>query len=206
MDRLAFKGFKSKYFIRPVIVISVIIACIIVYFASIKDKIIFPNATDYTFEYYTDKANGGNSQILTHSESDSALQLEFLLKNGFQSPYVGLSITPLTRKYIIAGKYNQISLCISGQNIDRVGISIYTPPLRYAENKNQDETLFHSYLNISSRKETYNIPINQLQHPEWWEDIHHVPETIKDEPDLNNILHINIGSAFSPTIDNESIL
>lgn len=207
MEQLALKVFKSKYFVRPTIILSIITICILARFVTIKDKIIFPNLENFKYEYYTDKPNGGNSQILEHFISDSAIKFKFLLKDGFYSPYVGLSITPLANASINAGKFNRLSINILGRNIDRIGIALYTPPLSYnIENRNQDETLYHSYLNISNRKKTYNVSIEQFQHPEWWKDLHHIPETKKNTPDLNNILHINIGSAFSPTIDEQKTL
>lgn len=206
MEQFAFKILKSKYFICPVMIISLVIACILVYFASIKEKVIFSNAECYQCNYYTDEPNGGNSQVLEHAVSDSVIKFKFQLKDKFHSPYVGLSITPLKKKFINAEKYNQISISILGQNIDRIGISLFTPPLNSGENSYQDETLYHSYLNITSQQKLYNLPVLQFQHPEWWEDLHHIPETSKNKPDLDKILHLNIGSAFSPDNDKEKTL
>lgn len=206
IERLSLKILKSKYLIWPAASISVIVFFIIAYFSNINDKNIFPETESYIYEFYTDQSNGGNSQILDHTLSDSVLRLKFLLNDGFASPYVGLSITPLANEYIRAGKYNQISLKILGRNIDRVGISLSTLPHSDNKNRNQDEMLYHSYLNISSQKRTYNLPIEQFEHPEWWKDLHHIAESEKNKPDLNTILHINIGSAFSPEMDKEKTL
>ena len=206
MKTPVFKIFKSKYFIKPAIIITIIFIGILSYFINIKDQIIFPNLENFSYEYYTDEPNGGKSQVLEYIVSDTVIKLKFLLRKGFLSPYVGISISPETNKYIKAGKYNQISLNILGQNIDRIGISIYTPPLDNPKNNNQEETLYHSYLNILNRQHTYNIPVKQLKHPEWWEDLHHISETLKNKPELNKILHLNIGSAYAPDIDNKKAL
>ena len=206
MDQLLLKIVQLKYFRWPAGIASIIMASVVVYYATIPDKVIFPNLESYGIECYTDKANGGNSQVLDYIESDSIISLEFRLQDGFSSPYVGLSITPLFDEYIRAESYNQINLCILGENIDRVGISIYTEPSGFLKQINQKEALYHSYLNISNQLETYHIKVKQLQHPEWWEDVNHIPETLKDRPDLNKILHINISSAFSPLIDQKKTL
>ena len=206
MQGLAFKTITSKYFKWSVTIITVIITCIIIYFISIEDKIIFPNLENYTYEYYTDLANGGNSQILNHVVSDSSIRLEFLLKEGFYSPYVGLSITPSTSEFIQVVKFNEIRLNISGQNINKVGIAFYMPPLNFNDYKSSDQALYHSYLSISTKPTTYSIAIKEFKHPEWWETLNQIPESKKNKPDLNHILHINIGSVFSPIIDNKKAI
>jgi len=206
MKQTALKIFKSKYFIWPVTSVSIVVASIFVCFVSIKEMIIFPDLDGYKFEYYTDKANRGNSEVLEYFVSDSVIKIKFLLKNAFHSPYVGLSTTPLANKFINAGKYNQLSLKILGLNIERVGITILTLPITSDESGYHDETFYHSYLNISSQKKTYDIPIEQFQHPEWWKDLHHITESKENKPDLDHIFHINIGSAYSPVIDNEKTL
>lgn len=206
MEQLYLKILISKYFKWPVIIITVIFTSIIVYFSCIKDEIIFPDTDHYICDYYSDKPNDGNSKILNHTVSDSLIKLSFLLQDKFHSPYVGVSIAPLKNKIINAQKYNQISLTILGENIDRIGLSIFTSPFTSINKNEQDESLYHTYLNISTQLKTYDIPIKQLHHPDWWEDLHHLQENERDEPNLDNILHINIGSAFSPYIKNVKTL
>ncbi|HLW06578.1 MAG TPA: AraC family transcriptional regulator [Marinilabiliaceae bacterium] len=205
MKLLFLKILKSKY-IFPVVLITALFIGVIVYFSTIEDLILYPNIENYKFDYYTDEPNGGNSQIESFIVTDSIVKLEFLLKDGFQSPYVGLTLSPLLEKYIDAEKYNQISLNIAGQNINRIGFAIYTPPLEYAGNRSQDEALYHSYLNISDEKRTYNFPIKQLKHPEWWEDLHQISPSKRNKPNFKNILHLNIGSAFVSKIEGKKAL
>ncbi|WP_163712709.1 helix-turn-helix domain-containing protein [Mangrovibacterium lignilyticum] len=201
IENLAFKIFKSKYFVGPIATVSLFFAAIAVYFSLIPDQTIFPNSDLYNYDSYTDESDGGKSQIERFSVTDSLLCLKFRLNEGFFSPYAGLSITPKTSHCIEAKRYNQISVQMRGIRIDRVGIALYNPPLSDQKNKTQDETLYHSYLSISDQPETYHIPFGQLKHPEWWEDLHQMTETNNDQIDLTEILHLNIGSAFSPDID-----
>ncbi|MFT3737819.1 MAG: helix-turn-helix transcriptional regulator [Breznakibacter sp.] len=206
MERLTSKILHSNYFVWPVIIVTAMVAGIAVYFAGIREKVIFPNPENYRCDHYTDAANGGNTQVTTYSATDSAITFGFKLGDSFYSPYAGLSITPTGSKTIDATKYNQLSIQIMGRHIDRVGISIFTPGPPDDSNGKQDEALYHSYLNISNRKEIYHIPIRQFQHPEWWEDLHHISKNKKNEPDLGQILHVNIGSAFTSIADKQKTL
>ena len=201
MEGMVSRTLKSKYFIWPVSIASFIVLVVISYFASIKDLEIFPKSENFTYDYYTDVEIGGSSQVINHIVSDSLLTLDFKLEEGFESPYAGIIITSSKEKYIDAEKYNEIQLNIVGKNIDRVGVAFYTPPLSYVKYNNQDETLYHSYLNISSTQQTYSIPYTDFEHPEWWEDRHHIPEGLEEAPSFNNIIHLNINTAFTPSID-----
>lgn len=199
----ALKVFKSKYFVIPIAVLSLVIVCIILYFASIKDEVILPASDHYLIDGYTDDINGGKTQILEQHTTDSAFVFRFQLKDGFYSPYAGFSIMPKNSHYIDAGKYNQISLCLNGENIDRLGIALYTPIPEEYHLKTEEEDLHHSYLNISQEKACYQIPFDQLKHPEWWEDLHQISEQEKVEPDFSRIIHVNVGSAYAPEIESE---
>jgi len=206
MVRLTLRTLHSKYFILPAALATVVVASIVIYYASITDKVIFPDLKRYRCDYYTDAPNGGNTQVVDYVTSDSIIAFNFQLGKDFYSPYAGLKLSPLDNQPIDASQYNQISIQIEGLNIDRVGIAIYTPPLSNEGNNSNDEALYHSYLNISNQPQTYHLPLSQFQHPDWWEDVHHIPKDQKNKPDLNNILHVNIGSAFSSVIDNKKRL
>jgi AraC-like DNA-binding protein len=201
IKKIALKVLRSGSFVWPVIAISILFALLFVYLLSIKEVNILPDKINYSCGYYTDKANGGNSQILNYVASDSIIKIDFNLSEGFLSPYVGISLTPIKEKFIDARKYNQIQLELKGQGIERLGVSIYNPPVILSKNQKQDQTLFHSYLNITDKTETYRIPLKQLEAPEWWKDLHGIPDDIKFSPDLSRILHLNIGSAYSPNVN-----
>lgn len=200
MKEQALLTLKSSLFIKPVLSFFALLISTIIVFSCVKDEVIYPNLTNYTVTFYTDSPNGGNSEIVKQEVSDSAISLIYQLNSGFNSPYVGLSITPKLNGFINAKKYNQINLSIKGEEVNRIGFALYTPPLSNFENLKNDETLNHCYLNISNKKQTYAIAIHELKHPEWWDDIHQIQATGKSDLLLNKILHINIGSAFSPEI------
>ncbi|MBS2099393.1 helix-turn-helix domain-containing protein [Carboxylicivirga linearis] len=193
----------SKYFIGIFVGLTVILIVVISYFSSIKDLVIFPSEEEYTFGGYTDKVNQGASEIIELTISDSTLLFHFRLKEGFFSPYAGFSISRKDGKSIDASEYNQISLCVLGENIKRLGVGVYGV-LNDADE--EGENLFHSYLNISDVKEIYHISKSQLQHPDWWEDLYQITDSENDEPDFSRIMHLNIGSAYSPDINTDKTI
>lgn len=204
MKPLILNVLKSKYFTIPAIVIVIIIAGIMFYFSGLSSKVIFPDATTYNYETYTDAVNGADSRILGFTNSDSTLKLIFRLDMEYLSPYVGLSVFPEKNTFIDASPYNQLSIAIKGNNIERVGISLFNPPV-IKENKASDEALYHSYLNITDQTRTYHLPLKQFKHPDWWEDLHHISAEQQSKADMSKILNINIGSAYTPSkTDNKS--
>lgn len=196
MKKSVLNTFRSKYFLIPTISLTLILAGLLSYYLSIEDKVIFPASDNFACNYYTDDTDGGQSAIRRFAVSDSLLQLDFELREGFVSPYVGLSISPKNKPFIDASAYNQIKLQLSGSGINRIGVSIYTPLDETRKHSEQDESLFHSYLNISAQIEAYTIPIKQLAQPDWWKDLHQLPGAANEQPDLSRILHLNINSAF----------
>ena len=191
---------KSKFFLGPVVFLSLILIIVFTYYSSIGNKVIFPNSAQFTCDYYTDSLNGGNSKVVNFEISDSLIKLEYQLNDGFPSPYVGLSLTPLQKDFLNARKFNQVKLTIAGHGIDRVGFALYTPPLLTTGYGKNDETINHIYVSITGNMQTYKISLSELKHPEWWDDLHRVSDTDKTKPEFDKILHINLSSAYAPDI------
>ena len=193
----------SKYFISIFVILTVTLIVVVSYYSSIKDLVIFPSNGEYTFEGYTDKVNQGTSDIIELTISDTTLLFHFKLNEGFFSPYAGFSISRTDGKHIDASGYNRISLGVLGENINRLGIGLYGV---LDDINREGENLFHSYLNISGYKAIYHISKSQLQHPDWWEDLYQITDSDNDEPDFSTVMHLNIGSAYSPDINTEKII
>lgn len=195
---------RSKWFLATSMV-AVTLACAIAgYYNTLDDLHVMPGRYGSNCQPYTDAPNGGNSQILGFVATDSLVKLDFVLNDGFQNPYVGMSFT--TPGGTDASKYNRIALSIRGVRLSRVGLAVFTPPLSGTTIRTTDEALYHTYLNISDRPTTYRIPVDQLQHPEWWKDLHQMGLRQHDRPDFSKVLHVNIGSAYSPNWSGEKSL
>jgi AraC-like DNA-binding protein len=206
MTQVALNIIKSNVFIVPSAIITALVVALVIYFSSINDMIIFPDLDNHNFDFYTDAALGGNSTIANNTVSDSVISFEYRLNDAFHSPYAGISISPKNAGYINAKRYNNIKLTIKGENTERIGFALFTPSQFSHHHSLDNNALYHSYLNISNIKSSYNIAIKQLKHPEWWEDLHLISKSTKPKIPLDSIINITIGTAFSPDINNYKTL
>ncbi len=199
MKSSAIQILKSNAFKLTSLVLTGLLVAAMLYYSSIQDVVLFPDSSHFSLASYTDDSNKGNSEVVDFTVSDSLLHFSFLLKEGFLSPYAGLSITPKSKLNFT--HLNEIQIEIAGENINRIGLGVYTPPLRTLSHQVQDETVYHSYLDISAQRKKYALSVEQLKIPEWWEDMHQISSTQHEKLELNQLLHLNIGSAFSPDMD-----
>jgi AraC-like DNA-binding protein len=182
------------------IVISSIVLClsIYLYFLSFRQKVIFPGKNVAIFEFYTDSANGGNSKILYHHISDSTIDLNFKLKDGFVAPYVGINITNKNDSVFNLAPYNRLHLEITGEQIRSVGFSLYASDVYSASKK---EVCFYENLDINTERRQYFIDLDKLKVPDWWYGKNNIPSDERFKPDLQNIYRINIGTAYASASD-----
>lgn len=198
--------FHSKLNIWVIASSSIITLCICLYFFSLHNVSFFPAKNDFKVEFYTDSVNGGNSLITWQNVSDSIIEFEFDLKEGFLSPYVGFSITPNSDGIINLSHYNLIHLNIEGQRIESVGVSLYT----HNPNKNLtsgiDDLCFYTILDISPERKQYYINLDQLKVPDWWSEVYKISPDEKIAPNLKKVLHLNIGTAYTPILGTKRLL
>lgn len=169
----------------------VLLAAVYFYFSSFQRKIVFPDKNNFNFDFYNDRGNGGNSKILSHSISDTAIDFKFQLKEGFISPYVGIDITgKKDSTYNLAG-YNRLYLEIAGDQIRTVGFSLYTRNIYSASKK---DIYFYENIDIVPERKLYVVNLDELKVPEWWYITNNIPVNEKIKPDLKNIHRINIGT------------
>lgn len=193
------KNFFDARLNKWIIVSSVVFLLgIYLYFSSFHHVIIFPEKNDWKFEFYTDSANGGNSIILYHSITDSTIDLDFKLQEGFIAPYVGINITNKIDSVFELASYNRLHLEIKGEQIRSIGFSLYASNV-YSESKK--EVCFYENLDIDPERKQYVINFDKLKVPDWWIGTNNVPAAEKFEPDLQNIYRINIGTALTSASD-----
>lgn len=192
-----FFHFKSNRWI--IVTSSVLLSAVFLYFFTIPPIRFFPSDKDFDINFFNDRGNNGNSEIVKQIVSDRIIDFEFELKEGFLSPYVGLSIAPLKVSVINLSYYNQIRLKIAGQQINGIGVSIYT------KNPNENgaqrsELCFFTNLEISPESKQYNISLNQLKISDWWRDLNHISSNENTRPDLKNVLRLNVNTAYTPVL------
>lgn len=190
-----------KFSILTIAVTTIAWCCIYFYISSLKNYTIYPGFNNFYYAFYNDSLNGGNSRINHAEVSDSIVSLDFELKKGFLSPYVGMTLSPKSNTPIDLSRYNQLSIGISGENISNIAVSIFTQKPQNQAEINSSEMCFHTNVAISAEKKSYTIPLKQFKLPDWWRDLHNIPSGKEIAPDYSQILHINIGTAYTPNLE-----
>ena len=150
--------------------------------------------------FYTDSANGGQSKIIQYTISNTSINVDYDLKKGFQSPYIGLSIAHHKESTFNLTHYNRLHLNIEGQRLKRIGVSLFTRNPYNKSVANHSELCFNTNLDISPEKKQYVIDLDQLKIPDWCYEVNAISPNEKIKPDLNNVLHLNIGTAYTPKL------
>jgi AraC-like DNA-binding protein len=195
-------GFLRNKFNRwAIVTITVVLVGIYGYFLSFRDIRMFPLQQNFTVGFYDDSANGGHSEILRHSLSDSAIALDFQLKKGFLSPYVGVSIAPTRDSVINLAHYNQIRLTIAAQGITNINFSLFTRNPYFRQKGNSNDLNFYTLQEISPEKKQYTIDFNELNVPDWWRNLNHIAPQEKIQPDLKHVYNFNLGNAYAPVLN-----
>lgn len=199
---VSLSGFlRNKFNRRAIVTTPIVLVGIYVYFLSFREINVFPSENNFAVGFYTDSANGGHSEITQHSVSDTTIALDFQLKKGFLSPYVGLSIGPTKDSTVNLAHYNQILLTIAGQQIKTVNFSLFTLNPYYRQKGNSKDLNFYTLLDISPEKNQYTINLNQLNVPDWWRNLNHVSPQEKITPDLRHVYNFNLGNAYAPLLN-----
>jgi len=176
----------------------VFLACIFVFELSIPRVTIFPRAKDFAFGFYNDSANGGHSEILSQTISDSAIHLDFNLREGFLSPYVGITITHKNNRLINLVHYNQFHINVAGNGIENIGVYLFTKNPSDKSRLVNNELCFFNNLELDAHRKLYILDLGQLKIPDWCRDVNHIAPNEKIEPDLKHIQNINIATAYNP--------
>lgn len=197
---------KSKTFIWTVSLPFVAAIFILGYFLSIKDLIIFPNSNAFNYNFYTDNATGGNSEITQQVVTDSLIRVDFKLRKGIASPYIGITISPKTGSVIQLKNYNELKIKIKGTNFDNLNVSFFARNPFPEKIKKSLEISFYTILKISSTARTYTLDFESFNVPDWWYELNSINQTMIRKPAFSMITNLNIANAYSPMAgENQSL-
>lgn len=197
---------KSKPFIWTVSLPFVAAIFILTYFLNIKDLIIFPNSAAFNYNFYTDNATGGNSEITQQVVNDSLLRVDFKLKNGIASPYIGITISPKSGSVIQLNKYNELIIKIKGTNFDNLNVAFFARNPYSEKIKKSPEISFYTILKISSTLQTYTLDFSSFNVPDWWYELNSISQSMIRKPAFSAITNLNIANAYSPMAgENQSL-
>ncbi|GET25867.1 helix-turn-helix transcriptional regulator [Prolixibacter sp. NT017] len=199
---MSLSGFFRNQFNRwSLIAATLVLVGIYSYFLSFRDIRVFPSQHNFAVGFYDDSANGGHSEIVQHSVSDSAIALDFQLKKGFLSPYVGISIGPTRDSIINLAHYNQIRLTVAAQGIKNINFSLFTRNPYFRQKGNSNDLNFYTLVEISPEKKQYTIDVNHMNVPDWWRTLNHIAPQEKITPDLRHVYNFNMGNAYAPVLN-----
>ncbi|MFY9152388.1 MAG: AraC family transcriptional regulator [Prolixibacteraceae bacterium] len=163
-----------------------------------KDLLVFPNNNQFHSTFYTDSSIGGNSEIIRQVTTDSIIQIDFELKNGISSPYVGINISPPKDQIVQLAYYNQLDIKVKSANLNNMGITLNSANPYLSSKKQSPEISYYTTLNISSNIQSYSIDLNQFKVPDWWIEMYAAGDISNKKHDLKNISSLNITNAYSP--------
>jgi len=200
IDFSLLKDFFHSKLNRGILGLSLLLLLsIFIYLLCIPAFEVFPARKDLNFVFYSDSINGGHSVILQKKISDKGLVMDFELKEGFTSPYVGISISKKSDKGLDLSLYHELCIELEGEKVNGIAVTLFTAnPQAVSHSK---DLCFNTKFGISSSRNTYKIGLDQLKTPDWWYDYNNISPDLKINPDWAHIYNINIGSAYTSLQD-----
>jgi len=165
----------------------------------IKDDLaIFPKNSTINIDYFNDSIVGGNSKIIQHSASDTAISLTFNLKEGFINPYVGINIAPKNNSTIDLSQYNQFQFEIEGNDIKNIIAVIITRNINTDISSKIRELYFTGNFEITPNRRQFHLYLEQLKIPDWWYEVNKLSPSKKLLPDFQHVIRINFANGSTP--------
>jgi AraC-like DNA-binding protein len=158
------------------------------------------------FGFYDDSGNGGNSKIEEHHISDGAICMEYVLNEGFLSPYIGMSISDKNGLPIDLNRFNLMKISIETQIKKSILFSVYTPNPYHKDKTNPNDLIFETIFEISPGKHHYSISMDNLRIPDWCRIVNNIPVDAKLGPNLRHVRNFNIATAYRPELETKSSL
>jgi len=192
--------FKSKLNVGILILTSVVLLSIFIYFISIKTLQLFPHNKYFAFVGYTDKNNGGNSEIVKQTITDSFIEIQYDLKKGFISPYIGLGIGLKDKSLFDLSSYNQLQIDVEGNGMKSLGFSLFIQSTKDKYQVTNHQIIYSEKFDISSTRKSYIVEFDKLIIPDWWFSLNDISPNEKLIPPLKTVLSCNIGTAYDPQL------
>ncbi len=147
---------------------------------------IYPSLAGKTF-FFTDAVDNGNSSVISFDEDNKQLELVFELKDGFISPYAGLSITAKEQFWDISA-YQDIVIELETSNVKNLefvfatfqsGVSSETEPNSYRHNIIE--------IPLYADAKTHTLQLNKMTIAQWWLERNKLSSAELGEPDWTKV-------------------
>ena len=128
--------------------------------------------------FFTDVTDGGKSQLIGTTFTDSSVVMRYRLNNGFVTPYAGLTINDLGSMGDFS-RFNRVRLRLRGKGIDNVYIHVTTKD-EHVKNKSHRLADRISAVNLPLKNGYYDksVSYDQFETPTWW--THAIHQSIND--------------------------
>jgi AraC-like DNA-binding protein len=165
------------------------------------DFVVFPNTDDFRIRFYNDSIDNGNSMILHSEVTDSAISVNFVLKEGFVRPYIGIIVQPVNQQPFDASPYNRLQVETSGENGGNMVVYLITQLASKKIKGRFFDCYVGSNINIPQTRNITNITIDQLKIPDWWYDVNNLSPSEEILPDWHHVIQLNLTTGLTPTVD-----
>lgn len=167
-----------------------------------------PNAKAWLFE---DNNDGGQSEVaLVNTVSNNGVGFTYVLKEGYQYPYVGVNFLLDTDSLPNLSSYDYVQLKVKSKQGSRLPIVI---GLWEGDNIKPNGNRFMEYiLPVDSEGNSVNVAFSQFRSPEWWLKANGKKESDLAAPDFSKLRFLNVqscqilGTNKEDTIEIEDIL
>jgi AraC-like DNA-binding protein len=193
-----------------VILVASILCMLVYFFLFVKVQaveIITPNSKAKA-SFFGDGTDGGKSILTQTAVHDTGIILQYILKQGFVSPYAGMTLNNLNGQHDFS-KYNRICLKLRGKGIDNVYIHVTTKDANVRDKSHRLADRI-SAVNLSSVNGVFDqdISLDQFETPTWWS--HAIHQSINDFGPIawNQVLTVSIvtGSSYILNTEQELVL
>jgi AraC-like DNA-binding protein len=193
------------------VILAASIMCLFAYFflfVKVQALELVTSNSKTKVSFFGDAADGGKSTLIKTSVNDTGLVLQYVLKQGFVSPYAGMTLNDLNGRHDFS-EYNRIHLKLKGKGIDNVYIHVTT---KDANVKDKSHRLANriSAVNLSLVQGVFDqdISLDQFETPTWWS--HAIHQSINDFGPIawDQVLTVSIvtGTSFVLDTDQELVL
>jgi hypothetical protein len=128
---------------------------------------IFPN--EEKIEIITDGYFNGKSEILKYNKLKNKIECKYIIRKGFDYPFVGICFSYFKDSGIDISTYNNITIIINSPDTDKIDIR-----LMYYKDKNSKREDYISYIiksheiPIDNKARTYDIKLKNFKIPMWY--------------------------------------
>ncbi len=147
---------------------------------------------------YDDRSREGHSQIKVLTNTSSNISYQYILKEGFTFPYIGISFTQKDSSLFDLSAYDDFRIKIKATAGTRVPVTItsdipgYSNPALDLSYRNSQ-----SVLTVSDQLNELSVPIKNFETADWWYAANNKTEKDLDAPDFSKVLTIQFGNCIN---------